>query len=77
MKRRKLRRAGAAWRILVHEHTTDGPSSDMAIDVQSDRIPGRDNSAHSKAIVLPRTEFDEFVVGQWIHIEGMDTGCGG
>ena len=28
----------------------------------------------SKHTVLPNTDFDELVVGSWIHIEQMDTG---
>lgn len=74
MKPRKLRRAGAKWRLLVHRNIGQGPKSDLAYHVQSDAIPGRDDSEHSKAVVLPHTEFDELVVGSWIHIEQMNTG---
>lgn len=73
-RRRYLRRAGAVWRVLVHQHATDGPASDIAHRVQSDRVRGRDNSEWSKTTVLPRTEFDELVVGRFLHVEAMDTG---
>lgn len=29
---------------------------------------------HSTTTVLGGTEFDELVIGRWIHLEGMDTG---
>lgn len=74
MNRRPLRRAGAVWRLLVHRHPTDGPKSDMAYSVQSDRVRGRDDTEHSSTTVLERTEFDELVVGRWCHIEAMATG---
>lgn len=72
--RKGLRRAGAVWRLLVHRHETDGPRSEMAHSVQSDRVRGRDDGQWQKTTVLDRTEFDELVVGQWLHIEQMDTG---
>lgn len=73
-KHRKLRRAGALWRLLVHRHENDGPYSDMAYNVQSDRIPPSGDGPHSKTTVLDRTEFDELVVGSFAHIEQKDTG---
>jgi hypothetical protein len=76
MTRRPLRRAGAAWRLLVHRHETDGPRSSMAYHVQSDRIAGDTaDTEFSRTTVLERTEFDELVVGKGIaHIEQMNTG---
>lgn len=72
---RPLRRAGAVWRVLVHHHPTDAVASDMAFHVQSDRVRDRDDTEHSKTMVLPHTEFDELVVGKGlIHIEAMDNG---
>lgn len=71
-----MRLAGAVWRLLVHEWR--GPGHDtpygMSHNVQSDRVRGRDDSEWSKTTVLPRTEFDELVVGQWLHVEQMDSG---
>ncbi len=69
-----LRRAGAVWRLLVHRHSTDGPQSDMAHHVQSDRVKDRAYTEFSQTTVLPRTELDELVVGRWLHLEQMDTG---
>lgn len=74
MSRRPLRRAGAVWRLLVHEHETDGPRSEMAHSVQSDRVRRRDDTRWSRTVVLPRTEFDELVVGRFLHVEAMATG---
>lgn len=71
---RPLRRAGAVWRLLVHRHATDGPWSDMAFHVQSDRVPAGPDTDSSLTIELERTEFDELVVGRWLHVEAMDTG---
>lgn len=71
---RPLRRAGAAWRLLVHRHPTGGPRSDLAYDVQSDRVKANGDTDHSREIVLPRTEFDELVVGHWLHVEQMSSG---
>lgn len=72
-----LRRAGSRWRLLVHEwqgrrqgereggygisHTVQpGPES---------RPDGEWNRTH----VLPVTEFDELVVGSWLHVEQTDS----
>jgi len=65
-------RAGSRWRLLVHEMT--GRSGyGKSHHVQSDQ---RDavSSEHSTVKVLQDTEFDELVVGDWVHIEQMDTG---
>jgi hypothetical protein len=74
MTRKPLRRAGAVWRLLVHRHPTDGPRSDMAYHVQSDRVQGRDDGEWAQTTVLERTELDEVVVGNWLHLEALDTG---
>ena len=64
MRQGRLRRAGSPWRILVHRAGGDR----AAFDVTGDAA---DTTAHT---VLPGTEFDELVVGRWIHLEQMDTG---
>jgi len=71
---RPLRRAGAVWRLLVHRHQTDGPRSDFSFHIQSDRVAGHDDTEHSQTRVIERTEFDELIVGRWLHVEQMDTG---
>lgn len=69
--------AGGRWRLLVHDYL--GRQKDSPIrygtshHVQSHPDKGGD-AKHSTVTVLPDTEFDELVVGRWIHIEQMDTG---
>jgi hypothetical protein len=81
---RKLRRAGAGWRVLVHEMIPRGGSGD-SYHVASDRTlgggSGEDYSIEadgrtfwSRHIELPNTDFDELVIGRWIHLEQMDVG---
>lgn len=66
-----LRRPGARWRLLVHE--MDGARSVRSHHVApnpDDKHPDRKYRTHHE---LPaNTEFDEFVVGRWLHIEQMD-----
>ena len=65
-----LRRAGARWRLLVHE--PGGVSHHVAHDPA---FGGFVFDAESlKNHELPGTEFDELVVGRWLHIEQQDTG---
>lgn len=72
----RYRRAGAKWRLLVHRMAPKG-MSDHAYSIHGydglrEKYPrvAADGSAHE----FPHTEFDELVVGDWIHIEQMDTG---
>jgi len=79
----KIRRAGAPWRLLVHEILPRDYSGD-SYHVSSDRRLGGGgddysvevdgHTSWSRNIELPNTDFDELVVGEWIHIEQMDTG---
>lgn len=39
-----------------------------------ERIAGQRVTGQAHHIGIPGTEFDELVVGRWIHIEQMDTG---
>ena len=92
---RPVRRAGARWRILVHEwlgaKSGTGLPYGRSWDVSSnprnrqrgeetaramrerkpDAQPQHDWASY---ITLEGTEFDELVVGSWIHLEQMDTG---
>lgn len=86
----RLRRAGSPWRILVHEYTSHGHYGDahhITNDANTfGRAPTHKLSAEAKAhleqvlarrpppTVLPRTEFDELVIGRWIHLEAMGNG---
>ena len=60
------RRAGSRWRILVHEISGERRAHDVTSDPRSP-----DLTSH---VVLEGTEFDELVIGRWIHLEQMDTG---
>lgn len=68
--------AGGRWRLLVHDYLgrqKDSPiryGTSHHVQSYSDGVAGE----HSTKRVLPDTEFDELVVGRWIHIEQMDTG---
>lgn len=68
---KRLRRPGSPWRILVHE--PKGASH----HVTNERLFGRPTTGSqpdsdlSKTVEIPGTEFDELVVGRWIHLEQM------
>lgn len=84
--RTALRRAGSPWRILVHERGGGRKSYDVSNDPaaparQAETIrqvneirPGMDPFEDTTSVtVLEGTEFDELVIGRWIHLEQMDT----
>ncbi len=81
-----LRRAGSPWRILVHEwggrepgmrdgmygtahHVKSSPREGL-----SPTSPTPVDDEYSRNHILPGTEFDELVVGRWIHLEQQDPG---
>lgn len=71
------RRAGSPWRLLVHEWVgakgngvNYGRSHSVSNNPNADRHP--DN--HMSPTVLEGTEFDELVVGRWLHVEQTGTG---
>lgn len=55
---KRLRRPGSPWRVLAWEYTGKGEYAGAKVDIGSDQHPG--------------TEFDELVVGQWLHVEQMN-----
>lgn len=61
----RLRRAGARWRLLVHEPR--GASHGVSPRRKAD-------SEHYRHHLIEGTEFDELVVGHFLHIEQQDTG---
>jgi hypothetical protein len=61
----RLRRAGASWRLLVHEPR--GLSHGVSPKAKAD-------SEHYRHHRIEGTEFDELVVGRFLHIEQQDTG---
>lgn len=78
---RRTRRAGTPWRILVHSMEPGGYSGD-SWHVTSNKTFGGGNGADESVTVsertfwtrhieLPNTDFDELVIGRWIHIEKM------
>lgn len=67
-----LRRPGGRWRLLVHE--MNGRNHGRSHDVEPEP-PKRKFGEHTVHHQLPgNTEFDELVVGRWLHIEQIDTG---
>lgn len=83
---RQVRRAGAYWRLLVHEVIPGQFMNGAAHNVYSHQrdavrhfevragvgdYPTKDEES---VTVLPGTEFDEFVCGRWLHVEQMDSG---
>lgn len=72
-----LRRPGGRWRLLVHEWVgkqPDGTTYSKSHDVEPNP-PRRDPGPYGVHHELPANcEFDELVVGSWLHIEQMDTG---
>ena len=90
MTRPQPRRAGSPWRILVHKRSPDPAqyrtydvSNDpgkpakraetmRALNAIRPDMPDVPDTA--ECTVLEGTEFDELVIGEWIHLEQMDTG---
>lgn len=66
-----LRRPGARWRLLVHEMYRGETVGSHYVEPNPDRRP--DDTTYRTHHELPsNTEFDELVVGRWLHIEQMD-----
>jgi hypothetical protein len=68
--------AGGRWRILVHDYLGRNRFG-VAHHVASDRTLGGgkgEDSQWEKHTEIPDTEFDELVIGNWIHLEQMSTG---
>jgi hypothetical protein len=74
---RPIRRPGSPWRLLVHEYVgkqPDGTLYSTSWDVSND-ARNVQHGEYKDGYVLPaRCEFDELVVGKWLHIEQMDAG---
>jgi hypothetical protein len=72
---KRLRRPGSPWRLLAHHYVgkqPDGTMYDVSHHVSN--TPRRiSDGEHSRSHILEDTEFDELVVGSWIHIEQMTT----
>lgn len=70
-----LRRPGGRWRLLVHEWLGKQPGTETRYGTAHhvSGAPGKDGE-HRRHHHLPGTEFDELVVGSWLHVEQMDAG---
>lgn len=73
-------RAGSNWRLLVHDmegRKSYGKAHNVVSDKRQGLLPTSPDPADSqyeRTLVIPNTEFDELVVGKWIHVEQMNTG---
>ena len=75
---KRLRRPGSPWRILVHRYIgkqPDGIMYDVSHHVTNQASFGgrTSDSEWSRTHLIEGTEFDELVVGSWIHLEQMNT----
>ena len=71
-----LRRPGGRWRLLVHEYDPDnapgGCTYTISHHVEPEGARNAPDDGWSRTHVLPGTcEFDELVVGRWLHVEQM------
>jgi len=68
-----IRTGGGRWRILVHErlkrHSPDEVAYGTAHSIGSSAKMAGKKRGHVRPVILPGTEFDELVVGHWLHIE--------
>lgn len=85
---KRLRTAGSKWRVKVHGDRDEAGMFNMSHHIAHDRDFGSGRKGgydrlrrefpsiveHGQAHEFPGTEFDELVVGQFLHIEQMDTG---
>ncbi len=75
----RIRRAGARWRVLVHEMLPRGRSgsSHQFGSVISDgdvAIEWPDGTFHSRGTNLAGYDLDEVVVGRFLHLEQKNVG---
>ncbi|MFG2970846.1 hypothetical protein ACGFZS_47015 [Streptomyces sp. NPDC048288] len=75
-----LRRAGGRWRLLVYEYLGRVPGQREGVGGRSHTVTpdpayaGKNpDSEYARTHVLEGTEFDELVVGSWLHVEQLDT----
>ena len=81
----KLRRPGSPWRLLAHRwiggRRPDGIQYGDSYHVDNSEPAGIRTEEHALGDIpfkvvtysIPGTEFDELVVGRWLHIEQMDS----
>jgi hypothetical protein len=70
--------AGGKWRLLVHDRlerrAPGGILYGTSRSVASSRKLAGEDGPHKAATVLEDAEFDELVVGSWLHVEQMSAG---
>lgn len=64
----RLRRSGSPWTIRAHTWT-DGQQT-PSHTISNREVPA--DSEHHRGHLFPGAEFDELVVGRWLHVEQMD-----
>jgi hypothetical protein len=64
----RLRRSGSPWTLRVH--TWDDDVQTPSHTVSNRAVPA--DSEHHRGHLFPQAEFDELVVGRWLHVEQMD-----
>lgn len=64
----RLRRSGSPWTMRVHTWSGDVQTPSHTI---SNRAVPHD-AEHHRGHLFPQAEFDELVVGRWLHVEQMD-----
>jgi hypothetical protein len=77
-----IRRPGGRWRLLVHDYVgrqPDGTCYSNSHHVTSEPNPPPDEHGELNGrpfevthVSYPDAEFDELVVGRWLHVEQMD-----
>lgn len=70
----RVRRAGSRWRVLVHDYAGGGYYG-KSHDIRGGMpYRGEQPSEYEDWHQFEGTEFDELVVGRWIHVEQMSAG---
>jgi hypothetical protein len=64
----RLRRPGSPWTVRVHTWTDGEQTPTHSF---SNRSVSADTE-HHRGHLFPNAEFDELVVGRWLHVEQMD-----
>lgn len=64
----RLRRSGSPWVLRAHTWTDGRQAPTHTIGNQT--VPA--DGEHHRGHLLPAAEFDELVVGRWLHVEQMD-----
>lgn len=74
-----IRRAGAKWRVLVHEMLAGGKSGSShhfgsIVEDKNETIECSDGTFYSRGTKLDGYDLDEVVVGRFLHLEQKNVG---